>query len=300
MGGIVALLGVSPPTTRFIHSVGAMLLIRYLGGSVEEQAAALLHDVSHTSLSHVIDYVFDQVSTQDFHDIEKERYVLTTDIPSICMRHGIRFPDVLDERKYRLLEQPAPRLCADRVDYTLRDLVPLGIASNEEAVSMLTKLVVVDGRMAFADADTAAKFGAVYMACSSASWLHPRNLGLYEICGAALLLAFEKKLIDRNDIWGTDKDLWRKLVRVADDDAGVAALVAELIGGADFERVPESQADLIARAKIRWIDPDVLTDAGVAPLTSLSPAYRDMVDQYRCDNREVLFLRRRERHLAPA
>ena len=36
-----------------------MLLIKKLGGSVEEQIAGLLHDVSHTAFSHVIDYVFD-------------------------------------------------------------------------------------------------------------------------------------------------------------------------------------------------------------------------------------------------
>lgn len=38
--------------TRFEHSIGVMLLIRRLGGSLEEQAAGLLHDVSHTAFSH--------------------------------------------------------------------------------------------------------------------------------------------------------------------------------------------------------------------------------------------------------
>jgi HD superfamily phosphohydrolase len=34
-----------------------MLLVRRLGASLEEQIAALLHDVSHTAFSHVIDSV---------------------------------------------------------------------------------------------------------------------------------------------------------------------------------------------------------------------------------------------------
>ncbi|MEH6941868.1 HD domain-containing protein [Bacillus sp. JJ722] len=33
--------------TNFEHSKGVMLLIRILGGSVEEQVAGLLHDVSY-------------------------------------------------------------------------------------------------------------------------------------------------------------------------------------------------------------------------------------------------------------
>lgn len=36
-----------------------MLLNRQLDASMEEQIVALLHDVSHTAFSHVIDYVFD-------------------------------------------------------------------------------------------------------------------------------------------------------------------------------------------------------------------------------------------------
>lgn len=72
--GITALLSLSPcpaePVTRCVclscrrnarsypasyqHSLGAMLCVRVCGnGSVEAQAAALLHDVAHTSLSHV-------------------------------------------------------------------------------------------------------------------------------------------------------------------------------------------------------------------------------------------------------
>lgn len=53
--------------TRFDHSVGVMLLVKKLGGSVEEQIAGLLHDVSHTAFSHVIDYVFDN-RNESYHE----------------------------------------------------------------------------------------------------------------------------------------------------------------------------------------------------------------------------------------
>lgn len=166
MGGIVAVLGISPRTTRFEHSVGAMLLVRRLGASIEEQVAALLHDVSHTALSHVIDYMFDRALAQDFHDDEKANYVRQTEIPAICDRYGFDLAAVLDERRYPLLEQPQPRLCADRADYTLRDLEPLGVASHAEALSLLTKIIAVEGRMAFTDTDSARGFGDAYMACA--------------------------------------------------------------------------------------------------------------------------------------
>lgn len=36
----------------------------------------------------------------------------------------------MDETAFPLLEQPSPRLCADRIDYFLRDCVGLGLATQ--------------------------------------------------------------------------------------------------------------------------------------------------------------------------
>ncbi|MFP9052094.1 HD domain-containing protein, partial [Enterococcus faecalis] len=52
--------------TRYEHSIGVMLLIKKLGGTIEEQIAGLLHDVSHTAFSHVVDVVFEN-QAEDYH-----------------------------------------------------------------------------------------------------------------------------------------------------------------------------------------------------------------------------------------
>src|SRR5438552_18945322 len=53
--------------SRLEHSVGVMLLTRMLGGTVMEQAAGLLQDVSHTAFSHTVDYVFKD-RKEEFHE----------------------------------------------------------------------------------------------------------------------------------------------------------------------------------------------------------------------------------------
>ncbi|WP_437324492.1 HD domain-containing protein [Sorangium sp. So ce381] len=291
MGGIVALLGISPRTTRYEHSVGAMLLTRRLGASVDEQAAALLHDVSHTALSHVIDYVFNRASAQDFHDDEKLDYAGRTEIPEICGRHGLDLVAILDETRYPLLEQPAPRLCADRTDYTLRDLEPLGIASAEEARSLLTKITSVGGRMAFIDAESARQFGEGYLACARRSWVNPRHVAFYELCGQALRHAFDRGFLRHEDIWGTDDDLWAKLQDAGRRDGAVAEVMDGLAPDVEFVAAPPDEADLSARAKVRWIDPEVAIDGDVVPLSAISAEYAASIAEYRDANSDVVHLR---------
>src|ERR1700733_6161088 len=73
--GVTALLEITKPITRFEHSVGVMLLVRRAGGDLKEQVAALLHDVSHTAFSHVIDHVFHDQGTQSYHEQKKEWWI---------------------------------------------------------------------------------------------------------------------------------------------------------------------------------------------------------------------------------
>lgn len=47
--------------------MGVMLLIKKLNGSIEEQIAGWIHDISHTAFSHLIDYVFDSEG-EDHHE----------------------------------------------------------------------------------------------------------------------------------------------------------------------------------------------------------------------------------------
>ena len=71
---------VTRATTRYEHSVGVMLLVRRFGASLDEQIAALLHDVSHTAFSHVIDYVFNDHDHQSYHEEKKEQFISGSDI----------------------------------------------------------------------------------------------------------------------------------------------------------------------------------------------------------------------------
>lgn len=165
--GITAVLGITQPITRVEHSVGAMILVQSAGGSVCEQSAALLHDVSHTAFSHVADFVFG--GPNSYHEEKRREWIAQSDIPAVLSKHGIEWTDFLDDEKFPLLEQPAPRLCADRLDYFLRDSLALGILTAAQAKQLYEGLVVAEGRFAVRNVDTARLFAYKYIEADESS-----------------------------------------------------------------------------------------------------------------------------------
>lgn len=275
--GITGLIGLTSPITRFEHSVGAMLLVRRLGGSIREQIAALLHDVSHTAFSHVIDYVLDGHDDQSYHDEMKEVYMATTDLPDILGRHTYNWADFIDEAAFSLLEQPSPRLCADRIDYFLRDCVGLGLAEQADIDRAVAHLLVVNGRIALNDLSVARWFGNTFMQADDASWANFREVGLYELTAQAIRRGLEIGVIVQDDFWLTDAVLWHKLQNAA--DAQLQALLAQVTLETQFVW-DEANPTFIVSTKLRAIDPDVWHEGELRPLSTLDPKFATQREAY--------------------
>ena len=160
-GGAIVLANPAINHTRFDHSVGVMLLIRHLGGSLREQLAGLLHDVSHTAFSHLIDYVL-EVAEEDYHEQRYEQVLAHPEIQAALTQHHFHYQDFLDLDQFTLLEQPLPNLAADRLDYTLRDLRQLGVLTAGDIAWFLQGLRVHEGRIVVSSAEHARWFSQQY------------------------------------------------------------------------------------------------------------------------------------------
>ncbi len=274
--GITALIGITRPVTRFDHSMGVMLLVRRLGGSLAEQIAALLHDVSHTAFSHVIDYVVDGHDSQSYHEEWKEPHLVASDVPEILAKHGYDWRHFLHEEDYTLLEQPAPRLCADRLDYFLRDSRDLGLSTDQDIQRALDHLIVSDGRIGVDNIEVARWLAYTYIAADKASWANFREVGLYEVTARAIKSALQIGAITEDDFWGTDNQLWRKLHAV--DHVEVQQQLTLVSSATRFEW-DEVNPTFHVSTKLRTIDPDVLIDDHFHPLSTLDADFA----RYRAD-----------------
>lgn len=275
--GITALIGVTHPITRFEHSVGVMLLTRQLGASLEEQIAALLHDVSHTAFSHVIDFVFGGNNRQSYHDEKKEEYIASTDIPACLASHGYDWHDFLDEEAFSLLEQPSPALCADRLDYFLRGSIHLSLATPQDVHHVVGYLMVHDNRIGVADMAMAQWLAYTFIAADQASWANFREVGIYEITAQAIRRGFEIGLIKEADLWGTDKMLWDKLH--SSQDQLLQEKLSLISPTTRFIR-DENSPTFYSGTKLRSIDPDVFIDKKFCPLSTFDADFKKYRDHY--------------------
>ncbi|MBF7154626.1 HD domain-containing protein [Bacillus albus] len=259
--------------TRFDHSVGVMLLVKKLGGSVEEQIAGLLHDVSHAAFSHVIDYVFHNEG-ESYHEEIFSSVVKNSEIPAILSKYGYNYEDILlDDSKWTLLERSAPELCADRVDYTLRDMYTYGYVSLEEVHSFLEDVIAVDGKMVLQSIEMAEWFTKTYYKEVIDFFMKPINIYGNDMLAKTLKLALHKTVIHADDFLLEDDQLISKLQQCTDSE--VHALLRKVHPNVNVKE-NRNDYDLYQKNKVRLIDPPLLREGEVVSSSVVSEKIRQM------------------------
>ncbi|MGZ7147180.1 HD domain-containing protein [Bacillus sp. BC08] len=259
--------------TRFDHSVGVMLLVKKLGGSVEEQIAGLLHDVSHTAFSHVVDYVFHNEG-ESYHEEIFSSVVKNSKIPAILSKYGYNYEDILlDDSKWTLLERSAPELCADRVDYTLRDMYTYGYISLEEVHSFLEDVIAVDGKMVLQSIEMAEWFTKTYYKEVIDFFMKPMNIYGNDMLAKTLKLALHKKVIHADDFLLEDDELISKLQQCSEPE--VHALLRKVHPNVKVKE-DRNDYDLYQKNKVRLIEPPLLREGEVVQSSVVSEKIKQM------------------------
>jgi hypothetical protein len=262
--------------SRFDHSVGVMLLLRKAGASVEEQVAGLLHDVSHTAFSHLVDWVVGEQERENFQDDNHEDYINKTELPQILKKYGFSVDGVCDYHKFSLLEQDAPLLCADRIDYTLREWEAFDWLGKAKLCAK--KLQVSDGRFVFKDKESANLFGYGYMKCQVEYWGSAQSGIRYELFAKLLKLALDKKIIEFDDLWQDDEYVLEKLQIVDNNDIQeMLNLLKKPIKWIDDQINPQ----LEFKKKYRWVDPEFLQDGKLVKLSVVDLDYANLIEKER-------------------
>lgn len=236
---------------RLEHSLGVYFLLARLGASHRECVAGLLHDISHTAFSHAIDFLITS-DEQNHHERLKDVFLHRPDIVEALAAMGYAPADFLDDSAYPLLERPLPELCADRVDYFLRDGLACGEIGQPFVTAVLRSLVVVNDRIAVADRALAATMAESFSRMNDHWWASDSESFIYNRFADLLRRSIEAGVIHEDDLLGSDDEVIA-LIESRGDDSLRQAL--EAIRGFCPSDLADFRPTVIP--KKRWIDPPV-------------------------------------------
>ena len=249
--------------TRHEHSLGVYLLLRRLGAGLREQVAGLLHDVSHTAFSHAVDFVFSS-DEQDHHEALKPVFLDRPDLAAALADLGFAPRDFYDDSIYPLLERPLPWLCADRLDYFLRDGLACGVVTPPVADRVLAHLAVVDATIVLTDPDVAREVSDLFGVMNRDWWASPTESYIYNEFADALREGFRLGSLRKPDLYGDDAHVLELL------HAAHSPLIEQKLDHiTHFD--PDRLAGHVPRVvpKNRWLDPPVKVGAGYRRLSEI-------------------------------
>ena len=127
------------PYSRFDHSVGAALLIWRFTGDIRQTLAGLFHDIATPCFAHVVDFMLGDSMNQEATEAGTRDFIERSDsIQALLRKNGLTTDDVADYRRYPIADNDSPQLSADRLEYTLGNLVNYQVITRDTVIYRLS------------------------------------------------------------------------------------------------------------------------------------------------------------------
>lgn len=256
---------------RFDHSMGVFALLKAKGASLEEQISGLLHDISHTTFSHVGDWVFGkEYQEEDYQSSIHRLYLAISGTEAILNKYGYTIEQVLPKReKFVMLEQPLPNLCADRIDYNIQGAYFQKFLTKKEALELFKDLTFKEGKWITSRKDLAEKLMRFSLYMTENCWGSPVNYATSRWLADAILQGLKIGLISWHTFhFGIDQSIWDKLK--ASTDPIIQERMERLTHPQDYcQLVDPTEADIQVRFRCRGIDPWIVHQGKIVRLTSI-------------------------------
>jgi len=254
--------------SRYEHSIGVYHLLRKMGTSEEEQVAGLLHDISHTAFSHLVDLVIGNGLTEDYQDNRHLSVLQQEDIATVLQNYGFTPEYIADYHRFSLLESEIPDLCADRVDNVLRE------SPHVIAEKCLPYLQAYNGEIVFSKEENALLFAYNFLDRQENHWAGYEGITRYVLFSDMLKKALTDKTITIDDLHQTDEFVINKIIK---SNVKEHREILSLLEQKDLSFLPKANKPTMK--KFRYVDPKVMMDGGVAKLSSINRAFFESIER---------------------
>jgi len=263
-----------PNYSRYEHSVGVMLMLNHFQATEAEQVAGLLHDVSHTAFSHLIDWVVGSGHVENFQDNQHESFIKNTEIPAILEKYHYSVDEIVNYKHYPLLEKEIPSLCADRIDYSLREF-PL-----QSARDCFKHLEVFQNQIVFNNEKSAYCFGSEFLNRQQNHWGGYEAVTRYTLFGQVLKIALDLHIITMQSFQGTEKPIIEKLEQSTDEKIKTILSILKNKNLSLLKKMTK-----VTHKKFRYVDPEVHSGNKILLLSEINDDFMQEVELARKVNK---------------
>ena len=153
--------------SRFDHSLGAALITWHFTEDPKQAMAALLHDVATPVFSHVVDFLRGDHETQESTEAGTREMILgSRELMDICEKYRIDPEAITDYHRYPIADNDSPRLSADRLEYTLGNIINFGLGTEQTVKTYYENLMATETELVFRDEATACACAKDALQCS--------------------------------------------------------------------------------------------------------------------------------------
>lgn len=205
------------PYSRLEHSIGTARIVWHFTGDRIQSAAALFHDIATPAFSHSVDFLRGDALRQEATESGTAELIRgSEDICRVLGRLEIPVDQVLDYHRYPIADNDAPRLSADRLEYTLGNLYKFRLRPATPLELYYRQICVAQNEegereLAFRDAAAAIDFGFDALRCSRI-YVSDEDRYAMQMLSELLARAMERNVLEEKDLMGTERELIQKLL----------------------------------------------------------------------------------------
>ena len=276
------------PYSRFDHSMGVALIIWHFTHDAAQTVAGLLHDIATPVFAHVVDFLRGDHVKQEATEAGTEKMIASSAAIQQCLRrHGLTTDDVCDYHRYPIADNDTPQLSADRLEYTIGNVINYGICTAEEAAAFYRDLTVTENEsgapeLGFRTADTASRFARAALACSRI-YVADEDRYAMQMLAECLRDAINGSVIRTEDLHTTEPEVSAKLL--SDDGCRTRWEAFRRLHAMQRADAPDSHPGWRQiPAKKRFIDPYAV---GAGRVSAFDDAFRHELDAFLRDDLTV-------------
>lgn len=274
----------SSPYTRWIHSVGAGLIVWHFTFDVKQSIAGLLHDIATPVFAHVVDFMKgDHLKQESTEEYTRKLIEESEGIQKVLHKYGLSTEDVADYHRYPIADNDSPGLSADRLEYTLGNFYCREKKSPGEIRRIYRNLTTVlneEGipELAFTSSEEALTF-TLGSLDNSRMFTADEDRFCMQYLADLLRKAVEWGILSESDLYTTEEKVLDKLLQ----DERAAGLWEEYTRFSQIRSSAEPVEGIYCvnvPSKLRYIDPLVVQEGIPVRISKICTKAAEAVREY--------------------